>query len=78
MNNNKYFFSLSKQDSFGLDKIEVTDNGIGVKEVNVPYMVKQHCTSKLVKTEDLASLETYGFRGEALGKLKFMLSLFQE
>ncbi|GFR95026.1 PMS1 protein 1 [Elysia marginata] len=54
---------------FGLERIEVCDNGKGVKKIDVPFMTKRHYTSKLSGIEDLLSLGTYGFRGEALASL---------
>lgn len=42
--------------------------------MDVPYMAKRHYTSKLTSVEDLQSLETYGFRGEALGECNFIVS----
>ena len=56
------------QDNCGFDRIEVRDNGTGIKSVDTKYMAQPHYTSKIRKTEDLQMLETYGFRGEALGK----------
>ena len=61
---NAFFF----QDDFGLERIEVCDNGKGVKKSDVPFMTKRHYTSKLSGMESFLTLETYGFRGEALGK----------
>ncbi|KAK3774176.1 hypothetical protein RRG08_004848 [Elysia crispata] len=57
-----------KLDDFGLERIEVCDNGKGVKKSDVPFMTKRHYTSKLSGMESFLTLETYGFRGEALGK----------
>ncbi|GFO50364.1 pms1 protein-like protein 1 [Plakobranchus ocellatus] len=58
-----------KLDDYGLERIEVCDNGIGVRTTDVSYMTKRHFTSKLSHMDDLLSLETYGFRGEALASL---------
>ena len=35
--------------------------------MDAEFMGRPHCTSKLSGTQDLESLTTYGFRGEALG-----------
>ena len=43
------------------------DNGCGIKTMDAPYMAQPHYTSKIANTQDLESLTTYGFRGEALG-----------
>ena len=55
------------QENYGLDKIEIRDNGIGVKPTDINYVAKEHYTSKLQSIDDLTRLSTYGFRGEALG-----------
>lgn len=51
---------------YGLDRIEVTDNGLGVAEEDLPLLVLPGYTSKIRSSEDLLSLATYGFRGQAL------------
>ena len=55
------------QDNYGLDKIEIRDNGSGVPASEVSFMCRPHYTSKITGTYDLAYLNSYGFRGEALG-----------
>ena len=47
----------------------MTDNGSGVEESNMAGLTLKHHTSKLKEFEDLASVETFGFRGEALSSL---------
>ncbi|XP_078703522.1 PMS1 protein homolog 1-like [Branchiostoma floridae x Branchiostoma belcheri] len=58
-----------KLESFGFEKIVVSDNGSGISRADAEYMAQRHYTSKLSHQTDLDSLETYGFRGEALGSL---------
>uniref|UniRef100_A0A665W572 HMG box domain-containing protein n=1 Tax=Echeneis naucrates TaxID=173247 RepID=A0A665W572_ECHNA len=58
-----------KLENYGLDRIEVRDNGHGIKAADTPVMAKRHFTSKICSHEDLQHLETYGFRGEALGSI---------
>ncbi|XP_026552690.1 PMS1 protein homolog 1 [Pseudonaja textilis] len=58
-----------KLENYGFEKIEVRDNGDGIKAVDVPVMAMKHYTSKISSSEDLESLSTYGFRGEALGSI---------
>ncbi|XP_073414202.1 PMS1 protein homolog 1 isoform X2 [Dendrobates tinctorius] len=58
-----------KLENFGFDKIEVRDNGIGIKAADTSVMGIKHYTSKISSYEDLETLQTYGFRGEALGSI---------
>ncbi|KAM9486397.1 PMS1 protein homolog 1 isoform 2-T5 [Clarias gariepinus] len=58
-----------KLENYGLDRIEVRDNGSGIKAADTPVMAVSHYTSKISCHEDLENLETYGFRGEALGSI---------
>ncbi|KAI0206203.1 hypothetical protein F4808DRAFT_406420 [Astrocystis sublimbata] len=53
----------------GLDAIEVQDNGSGISRENYATLALKHYTSKLSSYSDLESLETFGFRGEALSSL---------
>lgn len=53
----------------GLDSIEVQDNGIGIASENYETIALKHYTSKLSSYDDLSSLQTFGFRGEALSSL---------
>ncbi|CAK1361512.1 DNA mismatch repair protein PMS1 [Cercospora beticola] len=53
----------------GLDSIEVQDNGKGISPEDFDSIALKHYTSKLSTYEDLDSLDTFGFRGEALSSL---------
>ncbi|RMZ06437.1 hypothetical protein D0860_05549 [Hortaea werneckii] len=53
----------------GLDSIEVQDNGKGISPDDYETIALKHYTSKLASYEDLTSLDTFGFRGEALSSL---------
>ncbi|KAI1075606.1 DNA mismatch repair protein MutL [Whalleya microplaca] len=53
----------------GLDSIEVQDNGSGISKENYETLALKHYTSKLSTYADLTTLETFGFRGEALSSL---------
>lgn len=50
----------------GTQYIRVADDGIGMTEANAKLAVLRHATSKIRAAEDLMSLHTLGFRGEAL------------
>lgn len=50
----------------GTEYIRVVDNGCGMSEANAKLAVLRHATSKITKADDLLSLHTLGFRGEAL------------
>eukprot|EP01047_Picozoa_sp_COSAG01_P022536 COSAG01_NODE_1341_length_10644_cov_6.517728_1_plen_247_part_00 len=54
---------------YGVDSIEVSDNGCGVEPSNYASLALRHHTSKLSKFSDLDAMETFGFRGEALSAL---------
>ncbi|EEB07106.2 MutL family mismatch-repair protein Pms1 [Schizosaccharomyces japonicus yFS275] len=54
---------------YGLDTIEVVDNGNGISSDDHACIAKKYYTSKLNEFEDLSKLGTFGFRGEALSSL---------
>jgi len=51
---------------YGVEKIQVADNGCGMIPDDLVKSIKRHATSKLQRVEDLSTLYTLGFRGEAL------------
>ena len=50
----------------GKDLIRINDNGCGMSEEDLEKSVLRHATSKIRSFDDLESLHTFGFRGEAL------------
>ncbi len=53
----------------GIDMIRVTDNGSGIEKTQIRKAFKRHATSKLKSIEDLFSIHSLGFRGEALSSI---------
>ena len=58
-----------KLEKGGVAKVEVRDNGVGIKACDVQVAAQRHYTSKISSHSDLQRLSTYGFRGEALNSI---------
>ncbi|GFR41716.1 hypothetical protein Agub_g2467, partial [Astrephomene gubernaculifera] len=54
---------------YGSALVEVADNGRGVPPADYQALTLKYHTSKITSFEDLTSVNTYGFRGEALSSL---------
>ena len=49
--------------------LQVIDNGMGMSETDARMSLERHATSKIRKAEDLFTIRTMGFRGEALASM---------
>ncbi len=55
--------------------IQVSDDGTGMSEFDAALSVKRHATSKIETADDLESIGTFGFRGEALSSIAAVSNL---
>lgn len=53
----------------GTELIRLVDNGCGISRAQLPMAVASHATSKIQTADDLFSVGTFGFRGEALASI---------
>lgn len=59
----------------GKQFIQVIDDGKGMSAADLRMCIERHATSKISKAEDLFSLRTMGFRGEALASIAAVAQL---
>ena len=59
----------------GLTKIEIKDDGRGIPKDDLALAATRHATSKLSSVQDFKTLQTFGFRGEALASISMVSKL---
>ncbi|KAG3012547.1 hypothetical protein JG687_00011676 [Phytophthora cactorum] len=65
-----------KLKEFGRDAFEVSDNGAGVAPENYASLARKHFTSKISSFEDIETVASFGFRGEALSSISELAASF--
>jgi DNA mismatch repair protein MutL len=60
----------------GKTLIQVVDDGEGMNEADAELSIQRHATSKISAIEDLNTINTFGFRGEALASIA-SVSIFE-
>jgi DNA mismatch repair protein MutL len=53
----------------GKEQIRIIDNGCGMDAIDAKLCFQSHATSKITSVDDLETIATYGFRGEAMASI---------
>lgn len=56
-------------EEWGIESITISDNGEGIEKEDLSIMSQKHTTSKIKNLQDLQSVMTFGFRGEAIASI---------
>ena len=58
-----------------MKSIEIVDNGKGIRRDDFPLLCERFATSKMTELGDLDTIQSFGFRGEALASLSYVSAL---
>jgi len=59
----------------GITLLQVTDNGCGIEKEDLLFCLEKYTTSKLESIDDLLTINSFGFRGEALSSINSVSKL---